>query len=970
MATLSTLIKLRSLMNQLSAKEHYQFVMEMSGVLPAFRNFIINSIFDEITRTKSIEAISHMNHIIWPILKSRTPMHRSNPHLALDAFEPSLLLQLCSFLQQTDINDFSTVNRSTFIKCNHYNPTSVLHKLIQFRTMMDQATHCQFKQFIFRLVTQQITRVVFNALHHTQNNKTPHQMNAIILRIMRCRNILHTPEPKQTQLQLLPNDIIGEIATYLAQRDYFRFCCTNRLWFVICNLPNKLQQMDFISNRNTYHKTIQFNTFPCLKRITMHDTTTTITTTIRVECIVTHLLYVECQSVREMSFNFVKCLITTLSTKLKQRDTLNIYKSRMKHIVEAVLNELSHALRVATNKSSIDNHNESFPDDLKMYTERAPKLDKYWSILSMLLELFPKQTKTKLINTKYWKLCVDILIALEDSAATYMWAKNDDKLLLMQIMIRLIEVYAVDAHVLYDDKLITMLTSHFLVSTRSKYVSQHMEQTVMVTFRLLRHFARCDEKHEWIRLYLVNSYWFLWSLTDIVTPHHVFGNSNAAHCIIQFVATIIDLECIKRARHVMIKKVCAKWLSYDNVSKIKHHPRDTVLKLLMTMIKTEADHRVFLEQCNCNKLMKQWIENYFFTDILDGNPEQLVVYHVALDFFEWHVDAVMSCDLMIKVTRWYMMAICALFSFYFDDYKENIEWKHLFAKALKCLRGMFDMQQNNDKMVCNFLNCLSVSELMMFPWRLEDYNVAAHAEDKHMKILQRIISTKDVKTQLKAKGCPQWLSNGCQISRLFEIYISLNLDIKGVHWTDIMLSCWFVRRYVKVSSDSTLGMVLFCVLMSTGGLHKDVWFNPLLIHLTKAVLDSIQEEQHKSQIVYELQVNTICRYLPIRLEMCVDFVFDCLLQCECQGSDIDDVSSLIQRECSGFIQYFWTVLDENQCVIQCILKSNGDNGCSHIWWAQVAAKIHRIIEYFDDVNAIKTNLVLYLGRIKSMIDNM
>eukprot|EP01084_Bolivina_argentea_P210035 357635_1 len=87
---------------------------------------------------------------------------------------------------------------------------------------MDQATHCQFNQFIFRLVTQQITRAVFNAsifnaLHHTQNNKTPHQMNAIILRIMRCRNILHTPEPKQTQLQLLPNDIIGEIATYLAQ---------------------------------------------------------------------------------------------------------------------------------------------------------------------------------------------------------------------------------------------------------------------------------------------------------------------------------------------------------------------------------------------------------------------------------------------------------------------------------------------------------------------------------------------------------------------------------------------------------------------------------------------------------------------------------------------------------------------------------------------------------------------------------
>eukprot|EP01084_Bolivina_argentea_P043028 79304_1 len=215
--------------------------------------------------------------------------------------------------------------------------------------------------------------------------------------------------------------------------------------------------------------------------------------------------------------------------------------------INLVLEKLNVASTLAGNQSLIDNSNESFPDDLKNnYLERTPKLNRYFNIVSKLIELYPSTIIPKLIEEENCNILCDIVAQLESGADTYQWAKNDDKLIVMKILIDLIDVYNIDCNQLFNMKLIDALTSQYLVSTRSKIVSPHMAQVVSITYRLLTHFAiACDinEKEEnnnnnnksnWISEKIVGKHWFLWAISDIITPHNVYQSSLATDSILAF----------------------------------------------------------------------------------------------------------------------------------------------------------------------------------------------------------------------------------------------------------------------------------------------------------------------------------------------------------------------------------------------------------------------------------------------------
>eukprot|EP01083_Nonionella_stella_P217363 780458_1 len=149
-------------------------------------------------------------------------------------------------------------------------------------------------------------------------------------------------------------------------------------------------------------------------------------------------------------------------------------------------------------------------------------------------------------------------------------------------------------------QLVDTLTSQYLVSTRSKVVSEYMAQVVSITYRLLTHFAFNNEVGaEWISKKIVNQHWFLWAISDIVTPHNVYQNSIAAESILVFVEKMMSLD-LEFESTQMIEYCVKKW---GEIKKLNQYPRGTVLKLLMLILNEEADHVQFIRHY---KLISQW----------------------------------------------------------------------------------------------------------------------------------------------------------------------------------------------------------------------------------------------------------------------------------------------------------------------------------------------------------------------------
>ena len=745
----------------------------------------------------------------------------------------------------------------------------------------------------------------------------------------------------------------GEIASYLSQTQYHRLSLVSRRIYLNIHCPVTLRRLQITSDTNIDE--IPFPQIPLLNHITFQlwqlDAVGNTVEDFPIDIddlnpMIQGLLNIEYLIIRQTMNKLLKCIITKsfaidgTAKELRMR--------RMQHLGEQLVAQLPRARQIAADSALIDNSNADFPDDLKKhYTERMPKLTMYFEIIRELLNLQPTHMIPLLIDDDTWNTICDTVICLQNGADTHRWAKNRDKLVVLHIILDIIEKHGVDPDKVFRSELIDCLTSQYLVSTRGKVISEYMTVLVSVTYRILLHFAsdspdpgneherkqESDEPGNWLSRRIVDQHWFLWAIEDIVTPHNVYQSPVAAESILAFIDKVIDFKCMQTARTKMLEKACKKWTAQTTFQfQLDKYPRETILKLLMLILRTKEDHLLFLRIDGEKKLLNKWIQNFFFSDNMK-NAEELSCYNLALDFFIFHVKAAiddpeMRDALFVKVMDAHFEAITCLFGYY--AYKTSEEWKQTLSKALKLTQLIFDCEKLfDDKFhipICTMiLKQIVQSQIPALSTSPRYYGLTKDSspEEKHVichinKIVKDAKSGDDEsmrnsllsKFSLPLKNVQVYHD---QVAPLLELFISNYAKSEDWRWDQhgicqyglpIMLNCWFLQifgvqfsemitKHISLCLDqlmhreaafksSILCHVIYCLIMSSGTMDTKRFLDPLtmrlFVQLHKGVVASIldhQEDNHGIKIIKDRQLHmfknrVLLRYLPYRLRLCVD----------------------------------------------------------------------------------------------------
>eukprot|EP01084_Bolivina_argentea_P029363 54503_1 len=371
-----------------------------------------------------------------------------------------------------------------------------LATLIKFRQLNEQLTQEEYEQFLIKAAglcpRNFIISSIFNQFNNNRNTVTDTQQIDVMNNIM--HEIIESREPETNNekediipinIEYLPKYLIGEIGSFLNQKCYSHFSQCNRTIYINCNKPKTLQHIH-IKSKSDY-KSINFSEYPMLKQITFKIKSIEHKILINMDkptSLINSLLNTQLAIVRDVSMLILKSVIYKINSNYN-----TVRKFQLNTIISLMIGKLTKALEIASDQNLIDNSNDSFPDDLKSYTERMPKLDKFLRCLIELLQLFPTQIIPQLIHETNWCLLCKIFAALERGAGTFQWAKNDDKLLTLQLMTHLIDKSKQPANTFFNDEFIETLTEQLVVSTRSKIVSPYMNKIVSITYNLLTYFA-------------------------------------------------------------------------------------------------------------------------------------------------------------------------------------------------------------------------------------------------------------------------------------------------------------------------------------------------------------------------------------------------------------------------------------------------------------------------------------------------
>ena len=127
---------------------------------------------------------------------------------------------------------------------------SALLKVIKFRSLVNTLTDKEFNRFTSYLGAKcgrDALFIVGSPFNH-QNQNHSHVVN-IAIGIVKC--IMNSRiksnqnlAPHAKKLDSLPNELIGEIASYLSQKHYSVFAQTNRSIYIGCNDPNTLKHLN------------------------------------------------------------------------------------------------------------------------------------------------------------------------------------------------------------------------------------------------------------------------------------------------------------------------------------------------------------------------------------------------------------------------------------------------------------------------------------------------------------------------------------------------------------------------------------------------------------------------------------------------------------------------------------------------------------------------------------------------------
>ena len=861
-----------------------------------------------------------------------------------------------------------------------------LQRLVALREVHSELTETERVQFMHEIANKWITHgfpmnIIFTGCYRS---KTPQSdvnqietMTAIIRTILEARtpaeltdedrredtanpsdrNDISNQDQKRIGLNIcdLSTAYTGEIASYLSQTEYHRLSLVSRRIYLNIHSPITLRRLHITSE--TKIAEIPFSTIPLLNHITF-QLNAMVNIPINIDdpdLMMEGLLDEEYPIIRQTMNKVLKCIITKsfaidgTARELRMR--------RMEHLGEVLVKQLPRARQIAADSSLIDNSNADFPDDLKTYTERMPKLTMYFDTIRELLNLQPTHMIPLLIEDDTWNTICDIVSCLEHGADTHQWAKNRDKVVVLHIIVDIIEKHGVDPDKVFRSTLIDCLTSQYLVSTRGKVISEYASALVSVTYRILLHFAsdspdpmgknvkggmgnehgrkqESDEPVNWLSRRIVDQHWFLWSVSDIVTPHNVYGSPVAAESILSFIEKVIDFKCMQSARTMMLQEACEKWAAQKRttIHQQLRYARETIFKLLMLILRTKEDHLLFLRINGEKKLLKKWIQNFFFSNNLK-NAEELSCYNLALDFFIFHVKAAiddpeMRDTLFVEVMEYHLRAITALFGYYADENSE--EWKQTLSKALELMQLIFDCEKLFDDkfhipiraMILKQIVQSQIPALSTSP-RYYGLTKDSSPEEKHVichinKIVKDAKSGDDEsmrnsllsKFSLPLKNVQVYHD---KVAPLLELFIANYAESEDWTWDQhgicqyalpIMLNCWFLQifgvqfsemisKHISLSlgqlmhreevfKSTTLCHVIYSLIMSSGVMDTKRFLDPLtmrlFIQLHKGVVASLldlPEDNNGIKITKYRQLDmfknwVLLRYLPYRLSLCVD----------------------------------------------------------------------------------------------------
>ena len=151
---------------------------------------------------------------------------------------------------------------------------NALYETMKFSLLIDKLSDTEFNEFtaLFvkqcgrkALMTPFISQTFINKCNTNHSNDHCKKKAMKIVQTI-IRSSSNDIEPMQeSTIQTLPKTIIGEISSYLPQKDYVSLSTTSKLIYIGCNDPNKLQNLDLIKIDN--YSAIQLQHYGKLKHL-------------------------------------------------------------------------------------------------------------------------------------------------------------------------------------------------------------------------------------------------------------------------------------------------------------------------------------------------------------------------------------------------------------------------------------------------------------------------------------------------------------------------------------------------------------------------------------------------------------------------------------------------------------------------------------------------------------------------------
>ena len=903
--------------------------------------------------------------------------------------------------------------------------TANLQPLITLREVHSELTETEHFQFICGIAKKCdqsiLISTLFNGFYRSNSPQSDidqiDTMTAIIRTIIEARvpaesaaddrlevkldlpdlNAFSDQDQKKMDLNLcdLSKEYTGEIASYLNESEYHRLSLVSRRIYLNIHSPVTLMRLHITSE--TKIADIPFSKIPLLNHITF-QLNAVVDIPISIDDpkpMIQELLNTEYPIIRQTMNKLLKCIIAKRFAV--DGTARGLRMRRMEHLGKQLVEQLSRARQIAADRSLIKSSNTDLPADWGMFYERIPKLTMYFEIIRELLNLNPAHIVPLLIAEANWNSICGLVVHLENESDMQRWVKNEDKLIVLQIILDIIEKHNVDPEKLFRSKLIDCLTSQYLIGTRGKdgdVVSEHMSAVVSTTFRLLTHFARdspdpmeTDESGQeagnprnWLSRRIVDQPWFLWTISEVVTPHNMYNSPAAADSILSFIEKVIDFKSMQTARTMMLKRACKKWSYQDATASSSHwYPRDTILRLLMLILRTKEDHLLFLQLNEDGDLLTELIELFLCRNLL----EDMSCFSVMLDFFMFHVNAAIEYLEMrnvqfFNVIHVYYKFINGITNAYHTE--EKGDEKMLCSKALQIVEHIFKcakLYREDFKAPIYQLFIMEIvgSDLISLASDSADYDVLPPANpeaDTQMigplkKIIDATISEDGMQCVLQEEFPIVWYPSDYSdaISPLLELFITNCVEETDFQWgQDIIAeSTWNIMTYCvflmcmkaqfcesitnqiylaleqvlhqeRALKSSIIAQVVYCVLMSSDDLDMasmlDLRVSNLFVQLHKGVVATLSEELNdwhhdKSRLLFNLKKAVVLKYLPLRFRNCVDIINEMLSKPTKDGVDDADLNS-----CHGFIKFYHHILCSNEVTvdlhIQCIERHENVSG--------------------------------------------